>query len=193
MNLNAQIATLKIKLSETLLSQFKSRVAAQNLSRDEYASLTLHYGLHENDGVENLQPSKATEFPDVYLSVRIPAQLRESLARFSDRLGYNAASFCGLLLARHFERHERDPRELAVLHPIDCALSDEGALAEAELHAILQRHGTQLMAGVSPAFMANWFFNRFRSRIKQIESRDARVSFSPHYMEELFKKLAKPA
>lgn len=192
MNLNAQTATLKIKLSETLLGRFKSRVAAQNLSRDEYVSLTLHYGLQESDELDHFEATTATGAPDIYLSARVPPELRASLIQRSDRLGYNAASFCGLLFARHFERHERDPRELGVLYPIDRAVTAEGTLAETELRAILQQHGAQLMAGVSPAFMASWFFNRFRSRIKRIESSDAEAPFSPEYMKSLFEKLAKP-
>lgn len=192
MDLNAQSTTLKIKLSETLLGQFKSRVAAQNLSRDEYVSLTLHYGLQESDGLDSLQAATSAETPDVYLSARIPSELRVSLTECSDRLGYNAASFCGLLFARHFERHERDPRDLVVLYPIDRALKDEGTLAETELQALLKRHRTQLLAGVSPAFMANWFFNRFRSRIKQIETPDAETPFSPGYMKDLLEKIANP-
>jgi hypothetical protein len=191
MNLNAHTATLKIKLSETLLLRFKERVAAQNISRNGYVAQTLHYGLQENGGLDDLQPSASTEAPDVYLSAQVPMGLRNSLLQHSDRLGYNAASFCGLLLARHFERHPRDPRELPVLYPIDLTLSDNGELDEDELQAILERHGAKLLAGVSPVFMANWFFNRFRSRIKRIKSRDAEVSFSANYMKELLGKLTK--
>ena len=57
------------------------------------------------------------------------------------------------------------------------------------IRALALDRGAKLLAGVSPAFMANWFFNRFRSRIKRIKSHDAEVSFSANYMKELLGKL----
>lgn len=192
MNQNAQTTPLKVKLSEELLREFKSRVAARDMARDEYAVVALHYALQDDDGLADLQPNAATPAPDIYLSVQAPTALRRSLTQWSDRLCYNTASFCGLLLGRHFKRHARDPRELVILHHIDRALTDDGELAESDLRGILERHGAQLLAGVSPAFMANWFFNRFRSRITRIKSDDAEVSFSADFVKNLLGKLAPP-
>lgn len=190
MHSETEITMLKIRLTERLLREFKSRAAAQEVTRDEYAAAALHYALQDDVEIDDGGAAGAAGETDIYLSARIPGGLREMLLERSDRSGRNIASFCGDALAGHFERHERDPRELVLLFDLDVALAKEDGdgLAEEVLVALLERHGPRLVRGVSVAFMANWLFSRFRTRIGKVRRGGGAVSFSPGLLKELLGK-----
>lgn len=183
--------TLKIKLTESSVGQFKARSSGLDVPRDEYASAALHFAL-QDDGCIDESKMVVSREQDVYLSLRIPVWLRESVAKLGHRSGCNVASFSGMALGQYFERHERDPRELIALFYIDAALSDseEGRLSEAALDTVLERCGRRLLSGVAPAFMANWFFNRFKSRIREIETGRSVEAFSIAWLKDRFTRLA---
>ena len=182
--------TLKLKLTEGGVRQFKSRAAALKVSRDEYAAAALHFAL-QDDGCIDESRTPVSGGPDVYVSLRGPVWLRETLATRGDRSGCNVASFSGMVMGQFFERHERDPRELIVLYHVDAAMrgQEPGRLPGEAFDRILDRCGPRLLTGVAPGFMANWFFNRFRSRIQEIVLANDSVSFSPQWLKERFGSL----
>jgi len=184
--------TLKIKLTEGSVGQFKARSNEQGVSRDEYAAAALHFALQDSGCVDESRNLVSSE-PDVYLSLQIPAWLRESLAELGHRTGRNVGAFSGMALGQYFERHQRDPRELFALFHIDVALmgGKGGRLTEAGLEAILERCGSRLLSGVAPAFMANWFFNRFKSRIRELDAGEQRVAFSTAWLTKRFGRMSK--
>jgi len=190
MLVDAEQTNLKLKLTEEVSREFKARASASGASRDEYASAALHFALADEGGVDDTR-ALVSGGADVYLSIRGPHWLREALLERGDCAGCSVASYSGMALAQFLERHERDPRELIVLYHVDAAMRDgeQGTLAEAAFDAILERCGRPLLTGVAPAFMANWFFNRFRSRIARIESEVGRSPFTPVWVKERFIKL----
>ncbi len=183
--------TLKLKLTEGVVRQFKARAAALEVSRDEYAVAALHFAL-QDEGCVDASKVPVSGGPDVYLSARGPVWLREALAERGDRSGCNVASYSGMVLGQFLERYERDPRELIALYHVDAAMRNgsDGRLTEAAFDWILQQCGERLLTGVSPAFMANWFFNRFRSRIREIGAGGNAVPFSTPWLKERFGRLA---
>ncbi len=180
-----------MKLTEGAVCHFKTRAAAMAVSRDEYAVAALHFALQDEGCVDDSR-SPVSGSSDVYLTARVPVWLREALALRGDRSGCNVASFSGMVLGQFFERHERDPRELIVLYHVDAAMRDAsgGRLSETAFDRILQERGRCLLTGVTPAFMANWFYNRFRSRIHEIAAGESSVPFSTQWLKDRFVRLA---
>lgn len=179
------IDRLRIKIPVDVIAALKERAAHHGITRNAYALVILRQALRERaEFPPGFEPPAASP-DDLYLSTEVPARLRRRLIEWSDRQACNLASFCGCLVERFLEEHDREPRDLMLRHEVELHLERHDSLTREHLRLLIVRHSPRFPSGVNTAYLSNWLFQRLRPQVPHIVDQGEKASLSPRLLARM--------
>jgi hypothetical protein len=175
---------VRIRLAGELLREFRKRAAARASSAGEYADMIFRYHWYDGKAVE-IRHHKMDESEEIYFTIELPAATRRRLTRTSELERVNLASLGGSIVANFLNEHERDPRDLALVHYVSSIMDEKGQLTEAELKVGVSHCEQNPNLRLPPGYHARWLAGRLGRMISEFDRAGERVPLSASALEKL--------
>jgi hypothetical protein len=181
-------AVLKVRLPEPLWRQLKQRAAERRHGHDEYADIIFRYLLHDKTAPPPTSTSPGSSEgaeEEIYFDLQIAATTKQRLAEWSQRERLSLAGFGGGLLGWFLARHERDPRDLAMVHYLSVRLEQTTVLSHTDLVAAIERCEHNTSVRMPPGYFARWLYGRLQPRLAVVAQGNVNVSLTLKMVQEI--------
>jgi hypothetical protein len=122
---------------------------------------------------------------EVYLDFQVSRETKRRLTERSESEQANLASFSGRLLDAFLSKHEKDPRDLGMVHYFLSRLDDSAVISEQDLRLGITRCERPQEARLPPGYFARWLHSRLRPLVNSVLRDGAPVSLTPQLLEEI--------
>jgi hypothetical protein len=178
---------LRIRLATPTWQQLKRRASQRSSAPGKYADMVFRYALHEQLRVaSNVAAVEAEE--RVYVEVEVPHPTREHLVHWSHRHQGNLATFSGSVLKAFFDRYEKDPRDLVMMHLLLSSLDRAAVLSEAELRQAIEHCQQNTSVRLPPGYFGKWLYGRIKPLLSSLHRDGSTVTLTPEVLEQLLAK-----